>query len=238
MKKEIQTLVAMQLLSLRNDITIYNYNNNKITEEKSLNIKSALEKAISEGLDIMLPLQENQVNENENSIYYRGYTYYKGYEGKITFVEKMMENHNTDKDIINYLYEKITADDLKKSHPNFVKNIYEVLRQNGISMKKMFEIGFDFEQGKFDEENKAISGDLDFFECCLYYKKNFDFNFNYFNYTLKEIIKEEINYLKNNEESTEKLENLINFIDKAILKQKLENKEIFQHTIKENKIKI
>ena len=39
----------------------------------------------------------------------------------------------------------------------------------------MFELGFNFEQGKFDEETKANSGDLDFFECCICFKEDFDF---------------------------------------------------------------
>lgn len=230
MKKEIQTLVAMQLLSLRDNITTHSYNENQIREEKSLSILDALKEAISEGLDIMLPLEEEQVNDNSN--------YYSGYNGKITFIEKMMSNNDTEKEIINFLYDKLTKEDIKKAHPKFAQNIYSVLYDNGISMKKMFEIGFDFQQGKFDEDNKASSGDLDFFECCLCYKPDFDFSYEYNDYTLKNAVEDSIEYYKKENKNINKYINLLNFIDKAVLKQNLENKPLNPTAIKENKLKI
>lgn len=230
MKKEIQTLVAMQLLSLKDSITTHGYNKNEIKEENFLTIFGALKEAISEGLDIMLPLDEEQVNDNS--------TYFSGHNGKITFIEKMMSNHDTEASIINFLYEKLTEEDLKKAHPKFVQNIYSILYDNGISMKKMFEIGFDFQQGKFDEDSKASAGDLDFFECCLCYKPDFDFSYEYSDYTLRNAVEESIEYYTKEKRNVDKYVDLINFIDKAILKQKLENKPVNQHNIKETKLKI
>lgn len=230
MKKEIQTLVAMQLLSLRDSITTHGYNKNEIKEDNFLTIFGALKEAISEGLDIMLPLDEEQVNGNSS--------YCIGYNGKITFIEKMLSNHDSDPKIINFLYEKLSEEDLKKAHPKFAQNIYSVLHDNGISMKKMFEIGFDFQQGKFDEDSKASSGDLDFFECCLCYKPDFDFSYEYMDYTLKNAVEESIEYYKKENKNVDIYVNLMNFIDKAILKQNLENKPVNPNAIKENKLKI
>lgn len=230
MKKEIQTLVAMQLLSLNDNITTHSYNTNEIREEKCLSILEALKEAISEGLDIMLPLDEEQVNGNSS--------YCIGHNGKITFIEKMLSNHDSDPKIINFLYEKLSEEDIKKAHPKFAQNIYSVLHDNGISMKKMFEIGFDFQQGKFDEDSKASSGDLDFFECCLCYKPDFDFSYEYSDYTLKNSVEESIEYYKKEKRNIDKYVDLMNFIDKALLKQKLENKTVNSETIKEIKLKI
>lgn len=232
MNKEIQTLIAMQLILQKDSITTHDYtSNNKIIENKSLSILEALKVAINEGLDIMLPLDEEQTNLS-NSNYYS-----MGTNGKITFIEKMIDSHG-DKEITNFLYEKLTEEDLKKAHPKFMKNMYSALSENGISMKKMFELGFDFKQETFDEESKASAGDLDFFECCLCYKPDFDFEHKYSaEFTLKDCIEEEIKYNKQNNRSIAKEESLLNFIDKAIIKQKLERKPIEQN-VKENKLKI
>lgn len=232
MNKEIQTLIAMQLIQQKDDITLYEYTfNNKIVEDKSLNILESLKLAIKEGLNIMLPLNEEQVSPNTSS------SYSIGSNGIITFIEKMVSNHDT-KEIINFLYEQLTENDLKKAHPKFMKNMYSCFSDNGISMKRMFELGFDFKQGDFDEEMKASSGDLDFFECCLCYKQDFDFEYKYnSDFTLREAVEEEINYKKENSRTVNKEENLLNFIDKAIVKQRLEKKSIETHH-KETKLKI
>lgn len=230
MKKEIQTLVALQLISLKDSVTIHDYRNNQMIEEKSMSIIDSLKIAIKEGLDIMLPLDEDQINTgNHFSI---------GTNRKITFIEKMMENQDHVKGVINFLYDNITKQDLEKAHPNFTSNIYASLNNSGISMKKMFELGFDFKQGNFDEESKASSGDLDFFECCLYYKKDFDFSYQYGgDFTLKEAVEDSIKYKNENRMNASKEENLLNFIEKAIMKQKLESKQ-FESSHKETKPKI
>lgn len=236
MKKEIQTLVAIQLLSLKDNISTYNYEKNQIREDKYLTVLEALKIAVSEGLDIMLPLNEDEITHGEK--------YSSGENGKITFIEKMMSNNSENKDIVHFLHEKITEDDIKKAHPQFMKNIYNVLNENGISMKRMFEMGFDFEQGKFDEENKALAGDLDFFECCLFYKPDFDFNYQYSDCTLKESVKDELDYLKGFSTNVDKHINLINFIDKAVLKQNIDKTVLKDklegkiHKVKDNKLKI
>ena len=219
MKKEIQTLLAMQLISLNDNVTICDYYKSEIIEDKSLDILTALKESINSGLNIMLPLDEEQVSPNTSQ------TYFYGHNGKITFVEKMMQSNDSNKKIIEFLYNEIKEEDLKIAHPKFVKNIYEVLVNNGISMKKMFKLGFDFKQGEFDEDSKATSGDLDFFECCLCNKPDFDFTFNYSDYTLKEHIEEQKEYYIKNNRNVRDLENLENFIDKAILKRSYDNKE-------------
>jgi len=103
----------------------------------------------------------------------------------------------------------------------------------------MFELGFDFKQGNFDEESKATSGDLDFFECCICFKEDFDFSFKYSDWTLNECIKDEINYRRKNNQLSKisGLELLDNFIEKAALKQNFEDK-FEDKSKKEVKIKI
>lgn len=228
MKKEIQTLLAMQLISLNDDVKVSEYYNNKMVDSSCLSVLTLLKEAINSGLNIMLPLDEEQVSSTSQ-------TYFYGEEGKITFFEKMMQNNDADKKIVEFLYNELKEEDLKIAHPKFVKNIYEVLYNNGISIKRMFDLGFDFEQGKFDEESKATSGDLDFFECCLCNKPDFDFKFKYDGLTLKEHIEEQKEYYVKNKMDVKNLENLENFIDKAILKQNFDNRE---SGITEKKLKI
>lgn len=218
MKKQIQTLLAMQLLSMQDNITTHNYNSGKIVEEQSLSVLQCLKSAVEEGLDIMLPLEQSQQTHTSNYLY--------GDSGKVTFIEAMMGSHDTNKEVVMFLYDQLKPEDLKNAHSRFVQNIYSVLFENQISMKKMFEIGFDFEQGKFDEESKAMSGDLDFFECCLYFKKDFNFNYKYdAEYTLKQNAQDELNYLKSNKANTNKLEGLLSFIEQAEQKQLMENSD-------------
>lgn len=208
MKKQIQTLLAMQLLSMKDNITTHTYVNDKIVEEESLNVLQSLKLAVEEGLDIMLPLDESQQNQAMVHLY--------GEKGKITFIEAMMGNHDNNKEVVMFLYDQLQPEDLQKAHKRFVQNIYSVLVENKISMKKMFEIGFNFEQGKFDEESKAMSGDIDFFECCLCFKKDFDFNYKYDGeYTLKQTLQDEINYLQSNKRNTNTLEGLLSFVEQA-----------------------
>lgn len=219
MKKEIQTLLAMQLISLNNDVKISEYYKKEMVDSVSLNILTLLKEAINSGLNIMLPLDEEQLSPNTSK------SHFSGYKGKITFFEKMLQSHDCNIKIVEFLYSQLKKEDLEIAHPKFVKNIYEVLFNNGISMKGIFELGFDFEQGKFDEENKATSGDLDFFECCLCNKADFDFKFKYDDFTLKQSIQEQKENNLKNQRDIKYLENLENFIDKAILKQNLENRE-------------
>lgn len=218
MKNQIQTLIAMQLLSMKDNITTHSYNNGKIVEDESLNILQSLKLAVNEGLDIMLPLEQSQQINTSNYLY--------GDNGKVTFIEAMMGSHDNNKEIVMFLYDQLKPEDLEKAHNRFVQNIYSVLFENGISMKKMFEMGFNFEQGKFDEESKAMSGDLDFFECCLYFKKDFNFNFKYDQeYTLKQTVQDELTYLKSNKANTNKIEGLLSFVEQAANKQLIENPE-------------
>lgn len=230
MNKEIQTLVALQLISKDEDVTTHEYIKNKIVETKVFNKLELLKIAIKEGLDIMIPLDEEQLGSN--------ISYSMGTDGKITFVEKMMDSHGNIKNLVDFLADSIKKEDLKKAHPKFMSNIYNVFQDNGISMKKMFELGFEFKQGSFDEENKAASGDLDFFECCCFYQKDFDFKYKYSgDYTLKDSIEDSIKYKKENNLNTSKEENLLNFIEKVIIKQNFESKKV-ESSFKEIKVKL
>lgn len=225
MKKQMQTLVAMQLLSMKDNITTHSYRNDKIVEDESLSILQSLKLAVEEGLDVMLPLDESQQANRFSHLY--------GDNGKVTFIETMMGNNDNNKEIVMFLYDQLKPEDLKKAHSKFAENIYSVLFSNGISMKKMFEIGFNFEQGKFNEENKAMSADLDFFECCLYFKKDFDFNYKYNGeYTLKDSVQDELNYLKSNKINNNNLDGLLSFIEQAANKTNIQSLDshVNQHT--------
>lgn len=230
MNKNLQTLLALQLVSMSEDITTHTYDSkNKIEEIERVSILDLLKEAINSGLELMLPLDEDEIKDN--------YSY--GRSGKITFIEKMMSRNESDKEIVDYLFNLLTEEDLKKADMKFFQNIYSVTSENGISFRRMFELGFDFEQGKFDEESKANSGDLDFFECCLCFKEEFNFSFKYADWTLKECIEDEMEYRKKNNQlnQLEKLEALSNFIEKAALKQNFEEK-FEDKNKKEVKIKI
>lgn len=230
MNKNLQTLLAIQLISMSEDITTHTYDSkNKIEEVGRISILDGLKEAVNNGLEVMLPLDEEDIKSSYSS----------GREGKITFIEKMMSENESNKEIVEYLFNLITKEDLKKADMKFFQNIYTVTSENGISFRKMFELGFNFEQGKFDEETKANSGDLDFFECCICFKEDFDFSFKYADWTLKECIEDEMEYRKKNNQITqlEKLETLANFFDKAALKQNFEEK-FEDKNKKEIKIKI
>lgn len=230
MNKNLQTLLALQLISMSEDITTHTYNSqNKVEEIERISVLNLLKEAINNGLDIMLPLDENDIKEKHQS----------GRDGKITFIEKMIANNDSEKEIVEYLINLLKKEDLKKVDMNFFQNIYNVTSENGISFRRMFELGFDFKQGNFDEEFKATSGDLDFFECCICFKEDFDFSFKYSDWTLNECIKDEINYRRKNNQLSKisGLELLDNFIEKAALKQNFEDK-FEDKNKKEVKIKI
>jgi len=230
MNKNLQTLLALQLISMSEDITTHTYNSqNKVEEIERISVLNLLKEAINNGLDIMLPLDENDIKEKHQS----------GRDGKITFIEKMIANNDSEKEIVEYLINLLKEEDLKKVDMNFFQNIYNVTSENGISFRRMFELGFDFKQGNFDEESKATSGDLDFFECCICFKEDFDFSFKYSDWTLNECIKDEINYRRKNNQLSKisGLELLDNFIEKAALKQNFEDK-FEDKSKKEVKIKI
>lgn len=230
MNKNLQTLLALQLISMSEDITTHTYNSqNKVEEIERISVLNLLKEAINNGLDIMLPLDENDIKEKHQS----------GRDGKITFIEKMIANNDSEKEIVEYLINLLKEEDLKKVDMNFFQNIYNVTSENGISFRRMFELGFDFKQGNFDEESKATSGDLDFFECCICFKEDFDFSFKYSDWTLNECIKDEINYRRKNNQLSKisGLQLLDNFIEKAALKQNFEDK-FEDKSKKEVKIKI
>lgn len=230
MNKNLQTLLALQLISMSEDITTHTYNShNKVEEIERISVLNLLKEAINNGLDIMLPLDENDIKEK----------YQSGRDGKITFIEKMIANNDSEKEIVEYLINLLKEEDLKKVDMKFFQNIYNVTSENGISFRRMFELGFDFKQGNFDEESKATSGDLDFFECCICFKEDFDFSFKYSDWTLNECIKDEINYRRKNNQLSKisGLELLDNFIEKAALKQNFEDK-FEDKSKKEVKIKI
>lgn len=230
MNKNLQTLLALQLVSMSEAVTTHTYNSkNKIEEIERVSILDLLKEAVNNGLELMLPLDQEDIKDS----------YPSGRDGKITFIEKMMSQNESEKDIVDYLFNSLTEEDLKKADMKFFQNIYSVTSENEISFRKMFELGFNFEQGKFDEETKANSGDLDFFDCCICFKDDFDFNFKYSDWTLRECIDDEIEYRKKNNQTTqiEKLETLANFFDKAALKQNFEEK-FEDKNKKEIKIKI
>lgn len=230
MNKNLQTLLALQLISMNQEITTHTYDSkNKIEEIERVSVLDLLKEAVNNGLELMLPLDEEDIKNN----------YPSGRDGKITFIEKMMSQNESEKEIIDYLFNLLTEEDLKKADMKFFQNIYAVTSENGISFRKMFELGFNFEQGNFDEETKANSGDIDFFECCICFKDDFDFNFKYSDWTLKECVQEEMEYRKKNNQTTqlEKLETLSNFFDKSALKQNFEEK-FEDKNKKEVKVKI
>lgn len=218
MNEVLQTMLAIQLLNQDTDKNLIIY---KEDSQKKYNISlcESLELAFNEGLSITLLINEKQTltTKNNDTI---------GENGKITFIEKLMSNNRDNKTVISYLYNKIEKNDLSKMSEKCVSNIFSILRDNKISVKKFFELNFDFKQGNFDEYAKVCMADIDFFKCCLSFKPDFDFNFKYMEKTLKEWLIEEMDYLKNNNSEYRDHEELLNFIDKAIVKQNLENSMI------------
>jgi hypothetical protein len=153
-----------------------------------------------------------------------------------SIIEEKQGEPDTAKPLINAVFSETLNDSLKNLFLNRLtqedyfnlslkelNNLYENYENKEEILDKYFSFGFDFKQGYFDEVDKALSGDFVFFEYCLKYKKDFDFSFKYEDsLTLDEIIKEEIDYLKEKQKPSNKLEGVLTFFKKAKETQILE----------------
>ncbi len=126
-------------------------------------------------------------------------------------------------DVKKLFLNRLTKEDYKTLSLKELNSLYENYDNKEELLDKYFSFGFDFKQGSFDEVDKALSGDFVFFEYCLKYKKDFSFSFPYEeSLTLDEIIKEEIEYLKEKQKPSNKLEGVLTFFKKAKETQLLE----------------
>ncbi len=132
-------------------------------------------------------------------------------------------NETLNEDIKKLFLNKLTKEDYLTLSLKEINNLYENYEDKEEILDKFFSLGFNFKQGSFDEESKALSCDFVFFEYCLKYKKDFDFSFEYEeDLTLDEFLEEELEYKKENRQPTNNLEGFISFYKKAKETQVLE----------------
>jgi len=157
------------------------------------------------------------------------------YKEKVaTVIEHIFENAY-DSEVKNYFISVLTKNDVSKLTQKAVQNLYDYSNNDIGLLETLFKLGFDFKQGSFNEVEKALDGDLSFFEFCLTNKPDFKFSFLYKGglnnerMFLDEILKEDIDYCKNNNIAinnylSKKRENLFVFLKKTRESEELRNK--------------
>lgn len=130
-------------------------------------------------------------------------------------------NNTSNTDILEIFLDSLNKEHLENLDQSTIKKMYNSISvddYSGISgryLRKIFELGFDFEQGTFSEHHKAENGNQEFFEICMLYKKDFRFDFKYKEYYLDELVKEDLDCLKPTDYEYKTKENLMIFLKKA-----------------------
>ena len=190
MKESIQVILAKGLLQMLSEGTgeiIHQLKNRKIIEKSFIEPLELVKDAIDNGLPLTLPISL----KNTESV----------------LLEHILYNDSS-KEMIDYVCSKLTKEDVENMSVEMVNDIYKSSDNNINLLEIFFMLGFDFQQGKFEEYGKALSGDISFFELCLQIKPDFKFTFLYEdNLTLDELLMEEIEDCKSLGHSANSLKN-------------------------------
>jgi hypothetical protein len=234
MDKYIEIALAKQVYDLiinqkykSSEYPLYIQTKDGIKENDSINRIELIKKLMDVGISPIVILDD--VGYEKRPLIWHVFADTRNTEIIELFIDSLKKEHvdNLDQLTLKKMYNTISIDDYAKVSNKF--------------LKKIFELGFDFKQGTFSEAHHAESGNQDFFEICLIYKKDFRLDFKYKEYYLDEIVKEEIDCLSPSDSEYKTKENLMIFLKKArevyALKNNLE-KDLPENTSKSNKNKI
>lgn len=202
MNKLIELALAREVIYMSQksgkwkDNVIYSLNNGEPKEEAAYSGLEMIETIMKEGVSPIVVVE---------------------YQDKAkTLLEHVVENASDNK-TINYFIDLMKSEHLSQLNIDTINRIYN-FEQDSTTLEKFFKLGFDFKQGTFEELDKALSGDISFFELCMNYKSDFKFSFKYSDgMTLDQLLEEDIEYLKKNgnRDDISKQENLLCFLKKA-----------------------
>ena len=209
MNKIINKAVAQEIfrtVSSYGSVFLYEKKENNLISTKEINAIDAIKEMLDYGISVCSIIEEKQ-----------------GEPDTAKPLINAVFNETLNNSLKNLFLNRLTQEDYFNLSLKELNNLYENYENKEEILDKYFSFGFDFKQGSFDEVDKALSGDFVFFEYCLKYKKDFDFSFQYEDsLTLDEIIKEEIDYLKEKQKPSNKLEGVLTFFKKAKETQILE----------------
>ncbi len=197
------------------EYVVYDLSNKSISEEGAYSGIEIIREIMSQGLSPLVVIN---------------------YNNKIgTLFEHICKNSKNES-TIDYFLSLIKREDVEKLSSVMVDKIFELSEDysNSKLMESFFKLGFNFQQGKFNEIDKALSGNINFFEICMDYKKDFKFSFKYpqeDNKCLDEILAEDIDYCKKNgiSDLSGLRDGLLVFLIKA--RQKEELKDSLQNNL-------
>ena len=232
MNKNIELALATQVYQLvsanKSSFTYPTYTQTKdgIKEDGSINCVELIKEIMNSGVS---PITVLDLSYEKRPLIFHVFSNTGNTEILEIFIDSLKKEHidNLDQPTLRKMYNSISVDDYAGA--------------SGKLLRKYFELGFDFQQGTFGEEFKAESGNKEFFEICMLYKKDFKFDFKYKEYYLDELVKEDLDCLKPSDPEYKTKENLMMFLKKArevyALKNSLEE-DLPANTSKSNKPKI
>lgn len=198
----IENALAQQVIALAEkggkykDNVLYSLSKQVIVEDSAHSNQEAIKKIMEEGISPILIVN---------------------YKDKVCPLIEHVFSSSNDKTITEFFCSLLTPNHIKELPISSIQNLY-YLNNEPDFVEQLFKLGFDFKQGQFEEVDKALYGDLSFFEICMTYKKDFKFSHKYDdNLTLDQLLEEDIHYLKkqNPNEDIEKRESLLLFLKKA-----------------------
>ncbi len=198
----IESALAQQVIALAEkggkykDNVLYSLSDKEFIENSAYSNQEAIQIIMQEGISPILIIN---------------------YKDKICPLIEHVFSSSNDKAITDFFCSLLTPNHIKELPISSIQNLY-YLNDEPDFVEKLFKLGFDFKQGSFEEVDKALYGDLNFFEACMAYKKDFKFSHKYDdNLTLDELLKEDIHYLKTQHPNTDidKRESLLLFLKKA-----------------------
>lgn len=225
MNKIIEQSLAKEVLALSNkrakdDYILYSKNDVDNTVQTSkISNKEAISKILNFGISLSMPVE----------IEHRG-------DIKIKPLITLVMDNILDGEIIDLFLSKIDSKTVREMSVGEINDLYQAVEDEHKEslLDRLFNNGFDFKQGSFDETDKAINLDFVFFEYCLKYKKDFDFSYKYEEeLTLDEIVEEEKEYFKEKKiakYSSNRADSFVEFLKKVKESQNLK-RDLKQHLI-------
>jgi hypothetical protein len=195
--------------SKNKDYVVYELSNKLISEEGAYSGIEIIREIMSQGVSPLVVIN---------------------YNNKIGTLFEHICKSSKSESTIDYFLSLIKKEDVERLSSSMVDKIFELSEDytNSKLMESFFKLGFNFQQGTLNEIDKALVGNINFFEICMEYKKDFKFSFKYpqeNNRCLDEILAEDIDYCKKNgiSEFTGLREGLLIFLTKARQKEELKN---------------
>lgn len=232
MNKHIELALATQVYQLvsanKSSATYPTYTQTKdgIKEDGAINCVELIKEIMNSGIS---PITVIDASYEKRPLIFHVFSNTSNTEILEIFIDSLKKEHliNLDQSTIKKMYNSLNVDDYAGV--------------SGKYLRKIFELGFDFEQGTFSEDYKVENGNQEFFELCIIYKPNFKFDFKYKEYYLDELAKEDLECLKPSDPEYKRKENLMMFLKKArevySLKNSLEE-DLPANTNKSSKHKI